>query len=299
MKILNYGSLNLDYAYHLDHFVRAGETEASFARTMACGGKGLNQSIALARAGASVMHAGAVGKMDGEVLIQALEEAGVDTSLVRRLEDVPSGSAFIQVIPNGENAIILNGGANHAVTEEDIDRVLAGFGKDDWLLIQNEISSLPYLMEKAHEAGMKIILNPSPMNESIWKMPLEYVDLFLVNEQEASMLSHHAEDPIREFTRSYPSAAFVITRGSKGCTYLHGEETVSQDAFHVTAVDTTGAGDTFTGFFLGTLAEGGSVQEALRIASAAAAVSVTRPGAGSSIPEKEEVLAFLNADQAK
>ena len=293
MKLLNFGSLNLDYTYHVDHFVRPGETEASSSRSFACGGKGLNQSIALAKSGAHVYHAGAVGAMDGEVLIQALNNAGVNTDLIARLSDVPSGSAFIQVVPDGENSIVLDGGANQAITRDYIDQVLSDFVFGDWLILQNEISELPYLIEKAHDIGMKIALNPSPMNASIWKMPLGYIDLFILNEEEAAALSEHAPDPLSELHRRYPRAVIVITLGSHGSIAIEDGIRFAQNAYPADAVDTVGAGDTFTGYLIGSLAEEVPLIDAMRIASKAAAISVSRKGASTSIPDLSEVIAAL------
>ena len=294
MKLLNFGSLNLDYTYHVDHFVKPGETEASFSRMTACGGKGLNQSVALAKSGAHVYHAGAVGKQDGQILLDTLQSAGVSTEFVRILEDTPSGSAFIQVTPSGENCIVLDGGANQAITREHIDEVLSRFVRGDWLILQNEISELPYLIERAHDIGMVIALNPSPMNESVLKMPLGYVDLFLLNEDEAAVLSDYAKDPLSDLAKRYPNAMIVITLGSKGSVAVHKGRTYSQESYPVEAVDTVGAGDTFTGFLIGSLADGVPVQDALRLASKAASISVTRKGASSSVPEMKEVLASLS-----
>ena len=293
MKLLNFGSLNLDYTYHVDHFVRPGETEASASRSFACGGKGLNQSVALAKSGAEVWHAGAVGKLDGGILLKTLNAAGVNTELVAQLEDIPSGSAFIQVVPEGENSIVLDGGANQAITREYISSVLSHFVYGDWLILQNEISELPYLIEKAHDAGMKIILNPSPMNRSVWKMPLGYVDIFLLNEEEAAELSDHAEDPLAELARRYPRALIVITLGAKGSIAIEDGIRYHQNAYPANPVDTVGAGDTFTGFLIGSLAEGVPLQDAMRLAAKAAAISVTRKGASTSIPELREVIAAL------
>ena len=294
MKLLNFGSLNLDYTYQVDHFVRPGETEASVSRTLTCGGKGLNQSVALAKSGAQVFHAGAVGASDGGILIDTLNKAGVNTDYVLRLEDIPSGSAFIQVVPSGENSIVLDGGANQAITKEYIDEVLAHFIPGDWLVLQNEISEIPYLIEKAHDAGMIIALNPSPMNRSVLKMPLGYVDCFLLNEEEAAILSDHASDPLSELAKRFPSALILITLGSKGSIAVKDGRTCRQAAYPADATDTVGAGDTFAGFLIGSLSEGVPLQDAMRLASKAAAISVTRPGASSSIPELKEVLASLS-----
>ncbi|MBR2762031.1 MAG: ribokinase [Solobacterium sp.] len=293
MKILNFGSLNLDYTYRLDHFVKPGETEASQSRTLACGGKGLNQSVALAKCGAEVYHAGAVGKLDGDILTDTLKRAGVNTDRIRVLGDVPSGSAFIQVTESGENAIVLDGGANQAITKQDVTEVLSGFEKGDWLVLQNEISEIPYIMEKAHELGMKIVLNPSPMNDSVRKMPLEYVDYFLLNEAEAAALAGNAEGALAALIRRFPNAAILITLGSQGCVFSEHGKMTAQPAFPVKPVDTTGAGDTFTGFFIGSLALGKDTAQALETAAKAAAISVTRKGASTSIPSLEEVNQFV------
>ncbi len=187
MKILNFGSLNIDYTYDVDHFVRGGETLSSKALHLFPGGKGLNQSIAASRSGADVWHAGAVGKSDGEFLIKQLNEAGVNTDYVKRLE-VPSGHAIIQRQPDGGNCILLFGGSNQEITRRMADEVLEHFGKGDYLLLQNEISEVGYIMKRAAEKGMRIVLNPSPMDEKIGKLPLENVDYFLLNEVEAESL---------------------------------------------------------------------------------------------------------------
>ena len=148
-KILSFGSLNIDYVYSVDHFVQKGETLASSALEIFSGGKGLNQSVALGRAGAEVFHAGAVGP-DGQFLVDLLQEAGVDTHLVKRLESVRTGNAIIQRDPEGNNCILLYGGANQAITREQVKEILVGFGAGDYIVLQNEINQLPFLMEQAH-----------------------------------------------------------------------------------------------------------------------------------------------------
>ena len=163
MKVLCFGSLNIDYTYKVDHFVGKGETLSSESLQVFSGGKGLNQSIALAKAGARVYHAGAVGE-DGRFLLEELEKAGVDVSCVAVRADVRTGNAIIQNDREGDNCILLYGGANQAVKKEQVDEVLTHFDVGDFLVLQNEISELPYIMEQAHEKGMKIILNPSPMD---------------------------------------------------------------------------------------------------------------------------------------
>lgn len=295
MKILNFGSLNIDYTYDVDHFVRGGETLSSKALHLFPGGKGLNQSIAASRSGADVWHAGAVGKSDGEFLIKQLNEAGVNTDYVKRLE-VPSGHAIIQRQPDGGNCILLFGGSNQEITRGMADEVLEHFGKGDYLLLQNEISEVGYIMKRAAEKGMRIVLNPSPMDEKIGKLPLETVDYFLLNEVEAESLcgegANRPEAMMEKLTKGFPKAKIVLTLGSQGSLYWDGEKMIKQPCYKVKAVDTTAAGDTFTGFFIGGLSQGMEGVKALDWAARAAAVAVSRAGAATSIPSKEEVDRF-------
>ena len=295
MKILNFGSLNIDYTNDVDHFVRGGETLSSKALHLFPGGKGLNQSIAASRSGADVWHAGAVGKSDGEFLIKQLNEAGVNTDYVKRLE-VPSGHAIIQRQPDGGNCILLFGGSNQEITRGMADEVLEHFGKGDYLLLQNEISEVGYIMKQAAEKGMRIVLNPSPMDEKIGKLPLETVDYFLLNEVEAESLcgegANRPEAMMEKLTKGFPKAKIVLTLGSQGSLYWDGEKMIKQPCYKVKAVDTTAAGDTFTGFFIGGLSQGMEGVKALDWAARAAAVAVSRAGAATSIPSKEEVDRF-------
>ena len=187
MKILNFGSLNVDYVYKLPHIVAKGETISSRSLNIYPGGKGLNQSIALGRAGAEVYHAGAIGE-DGKFLVDFLESAGVNTKFIKIHSDIKSGHAIIQNDADGDNCIILYGGANQAITREQIDRTLEEFESGDYLILQNEINELNYIVEKAHQIGMQIVLNPSPMDEKITALPLEYIDYFLLNEIEANQI---------------------------------------------------------------------------------------------------------------
>lgn len=290
MKILNFGSLNIDYTYQVEHFVRPGETMSSLCRSTNCGGKGLNQSIALAKAGAQVWHAGAVGAEDGGLLCRALEESGVNIDYVARREDVASGHAIIQVNQSGQNCILLYGGANQTITVRQVDETLAHFSAGDFLVLQNEINQLAYIMEKAHEKGMVIVLNPSPMDDIIGTLPLDYVDYFLLNEVEAADLCG-GKGSLEEMARRFPHAKIVLTLGEEGACYRDGDQILSHGIYKVPVVDTTAAGDTFTGFFIGSLTQGKDAAEALRLASVASSLAVSRPGAGASIPWMEEVLA--------
>lgn len=298
MRILNFGSLNIDYAYDVDHFVRAGETLASRALNRYPGGKGLNQSIALARAGASVIHAGKVGA-DGKFLVDLLATNDVDTSLVAVSNDERTGHAIIQRDPAGNNCILLYGGTNKTVDDELIESVFSRVSECDWLLLQNEISNLAHIVTLGKRHGMRIALNPSPAGGIQDVLNLDLIDLLILNEIEASAftgLSATAspEDLARGLIEKYPRAAIVLTLGKSGSMYLEGDaEPVFQEAYTVRAVDTTAAGDTFTGYLLAGIIAGDGIRASMMHASAASAIAVTRPGAAVSIPKKSEVENFI------
>lgn len=298
MKVLSFGSLNIDYVYKVDHFVQKGETLSSKSLNVFSGGKGLNQSIALAKAGVETYHAGAIGE-DGKFLLEILEDAGVDTSCVKILSDERTGNAIIQNDEDGDNCILLYGGANQAITKAQVDAVLSRFDAGDYLVLQNEINELPYMMTKAHEKGMKIVLNPSPMNEKILALPLNMVDYFLLNEVEAEQVLQWKPDSEDDkdvlaaaLAAKFPNAKIVLTVGSAGSIYTDGDKHFRQASFRVKAVDTTAAGDTFSGFFIAGILCGMTEEEAMERASKAAAIAVTRPGAAPSIPTKAEVDSF-------
>lgn len=289
MKIVNFGSLNNDIVYKVDHFVRPGETLSADLVEASVGGKGLNQSIAASRAGTRVMHVGKVGS-DGSELLNALKQAGVDITLVEQSAH-RSGHAVIQVDKTGQNSIILHGGANLDVDRYLIDRAFASIEKEDILLTQNEISNIAYLMEKAHENGIRLALNPSPMTAQLLKCPLDYVEWFFLNETEGMALTE-AEDCAgitRRLMKRFPRSKVVLTLGENGVLYRDSEQLLSYGAYEVEPVDTTGAGDTFTGYFLSGIAKGLSIAENLRLASIASALAVSRKGASLSIPLLEDV----------
>ncbi len=289
-RILNFGSLNIDHVYSVERFVRPGETLAAAKYAKYCGGKGFNQSVALAHAGARVTHAGKIGE-DGIFLRKRLEAAGVDASLVE-IVDVPTGHAIIQVTAEGENSIILHGGANRTITRGDAEKALRHFSPGDLVLLQNEISSVPDIMEMASKKELRIAFNPSPIDATIKDYPLHLVDLFVLNEIEGGELTgaKKPETVLTALRADYPKAAFVLTLGGKGAVCASGSVRASVPALKVTAVDTTAAGDTFTGFFLAEWAAGVEVEHALKTACRAAAICVTRPGAADSIPTRAELL---------
>lgn len=289
MRILNFGSLNIDFVYQVDSIVRPGETIASLALEKFGGGKGLNQSIALARAGAQVYHAGLVGE-DGEFLRELLRQSGVDTRFVETC-DGPSGQAIIQVEKSGQNSIVLYGGANRRLTLDFIDRVLAVFGPEDLLVLQNEVNLLSELIDRAHARGIPIALNPSPMNGELLACDLSKITYFIVNEIEGYELTGKTgrEEILDEFARRFPGARVVLTLGKDGAVYRDGDLTCSHGIYRVPVVDTTAAGDTFLGYFLAHIGSHGP-KEALRRASLASALAVSVMGAANSIPLLADVL---------
>lgn len=290
MRILNFGSVNIDHVYQVPHFVRPGETLASTRYDRFAGGKGFNQSVALARAGAEVHHAGRIGS-DGEWLRHALAQDGAN---VRHLETVagPTGHAIIQVDASGQNCIVLSGGANHAITPEVVAGVLADFGAGDLLLLQNEVTSIPDILRTAVARGLKVALNPAPMGPEVLTYPLDLVDLFIVNEVEAAGLCGETLAPeatLAALRRKFPKAHILLTLGPKGAMALADGEPVGVGPRDVPVVDTTAAGDTFIGYFLATRTSGVPLREALVRATVAASICVSRPGASPSIPFRAEV----------
>ena len=339
MKVLNFGSLNLDYIYQTDHFVQPGETLSALSQAVKPGGKGLNQSIALARAlgttgplkrgegsGAGtdglqggteessdadglrpgaieVFHAGCLGQ-GGSMLKQLLDENGVNTEYLLPVEEL-QGNAVIQVVPSGQNCILLFGGSNQCVTEEQIGRTLSAFSAGDFLVLQNEVNSLPSIISKAHEIGMKIMLNPSPCNDRLKEVDFAKLTWLAVNEVEAEQLTGSSDpgEAWRRLHALYPRLSLLVTLGEAGSVawQVHVPEAAGpgtdpfltecaiQEAFPVQAADTTGAGDTYTGYFIAALLEGYPLKECMKRAAMASAISVTRPGAASSVPRRSEV----------
>ena len=293
MKILCFGSCNMDLVYAVDHILRPGETMAADTLQTFPGGKGLNQAIALARAGAQVYFGGCIGP-DGDLLRDTLSACGIDLRYLRQVDE-KTGHAIIQVDHSAENAIIIFPGANGMVTREHIDAVLQDFGPGDYLLAQNEISQLPYLIHAAAARGMQTVLNPSPFNLQAKQVDLNDVQYLLVNETEASGMTG-SEEPgaLQAFIRQQaPHLKILLTQGKKGSIYFDRDQVIRQNAYRVRSVDTTAAGDTYTGYFIANLSRGCSCKEAMNMASAASAISVSRAGASSSIPTEQEVLQAL------
>ncbi len=297
MSIVNFGSMNLDHVYAVPHFIKGGETLLSGALTESIGGKGLNQSVAAARAGAEVFHAGMLG-LGGEPLRECLVKNGVDVSLLQPC-DRPQGHTVIQVDPSGQNCIIVFGGSNQAVSRDYIDRTIERFAPGDYLMLQNEISNLDYLLDAAVRRGLQPVLNASPINDALLKLDFSRLAWLVVNEIECAAIAGREDvwEAYETLKARYPNAGILLTLGADGSVCWKDGEEVRQKAYPARAVDTTGAGDTFVGYFVGCLTRGCDRREAMRRASMAAALSVTRPGAAEAIPTMEEVRRALDAAQ--
>ena len=293
MKVLNIGSMNLDLVYSVDHIVQPGETEASFALDTFLGGKGLNQSMALAKAGVEVYQGGMIGE-DGQPFLDACKEYGVNADYIRTVPG-KSGHAVIQRDKNAQNCILLYGGANQQLTEEYVDGVLSHFAAGDILLLQNEVNMMPYIVDKAHEMGMQIALNPSPFNEKLDEVDMKKISIFLLNEVEGNQVTGltDPDEIIAKMLEMFPHAKIVLTLGKDGAVYADAGQKHFQPIFKVKAVDTTAAGDTFSGYFLAGLLDGMPVPEILKMSAKASSIAVTRAGAVPSIPYRSEVMEAL------
>lgn len=289
MKVLNMGSCNIDYIYDVDHMVKPGETQSVTTLQIVSGGKGLNQSIALAKAGVNVYHAALIGA-EGSILKETLISHGANCDYVKEVDE-KSGHAIIQIDRLGENCILVYPGANHCFTEARVDEILSHFKEGDLLLLQNEINLMDYIVHSAHERGLKIALNPAPFNDKVKEIDLSLIDYLVVNEIEGCDLAQEADESkiIDTLKSMYPHTHILLTLGSRGCIYTQGETVIKQAAYKVEAVDTTAAGDTFIGYFIAGLVEGLEIKECLELAARASSITVTRKGSSSSIPTIEEV----------
>lgn len=283
-RILNFGSLNIDHVYRVQDLVRPGETIASREYRKFPGGKGANQSVALVRAGAQVVHAGAVGP-EGSWLVELLQREKIDTRFIQLLEE-PTGHAVIQVDRHGENSIIIFGGANRCLREETIVQALDTFDGGNWLLLQNETNAVDLLLDEAYRRNYRICFNPAPLQKSTALYPLSKVEILMVNQTEGEALTGKT-DPEAILTgiqNQYRIPEVVLTLGSQGALVLADSDTTHIPGVPTTVRDTTAAGDTFVGFYLKERSEGVIPERAADKANRAAALSVSREGAIPSIP---------------
>ena len=289
MKVLCFGSANLDHVYKVKHFTNPGETQSCLEYDVKCGGKGSNQAIATSLAGNDTYFAGIIGK-DGMLLKEALINHGVHIDYLKII-DQPTGHAIIEVNDQGQNHILLYGGTNQMIDLEYIDEVLSHFTKDDVIILQNEINNVPYLIEKAYEKGMMIFFNAAPYSKEVQDYPIDKVTWLVVNETEAANLSNKEDydDIIKILNNKYPNTNILFTMGEMGSRVITNQEDIKVPALKVKAIDTTGAGDTYIGYFVRGIVSHLSLYETAFLATKASAISVTRSGAVDSIPSYDEV----------
>ncbi len=284
MAVYNLGSINLDHVYQVRHLPAPGETLTADAYSVGLGGKGANQSVASARAGAQTFHIGSVGA-EGDWAVSELVRYGVDTRHILR-GAVPSGHAIINVDAQAENTIILFAGANRAITETQVGAALAHATAADSILMQNETSVQAETARLAASKGMRVVYSAAPFEIEAVRLVLAHVSLLVMNEVEAAQL--------RAELGALPEMDVIITKGAQGAEWIsRGTEPLFVPAFRVEPVDTTGAGDTFIGTLVAALDAGLDRPAAMRRASAASAIQVTRAGAAQAIPTAAEVDAFL------
>lgn len=289
MRLYNVGSINTDYVYSVHRLPAPGETLRAQDFKINLGGKGLNISVAIARAGGNVRHVGAIGDGDAKVL-SMLHEQGVDCTAIARIDDV-TGHAIVYVDDQSENQIVIVGGANHAITEAHIRASLADASQGDWLVLQNETTANEIALKVAREKGMKVALVAAPFDIETMPDLIQRVDLASMNKTE----TEEFEAVIGKRYRDVDGPAFLITYGSDGAEFFSGDTEVRIASHTVKAVDTTGAGDTFFGSFIAKYAHSSPVEAALAYANAAAALQVQRAGASVAIPQEPEVQALLKA----
>lgn len=304
MRLLNFGSINIDYVYRVDHFLQGGETLEACDRTIFMGGKGLNQSVAAVRSGVSIAHCGVLGA-DGQFLYDFMKEAGIDVRFLKVDENASTGHTVIQVTPEAENAILYFAGTNHALTREHINEALESFDEGDIVLMQNEVNGIDEILREAKKRNLYTVFNPAPYSPAVLDYPLECVDALIVNETEArGILGENETDPERLLSglcKRFNKALVFLTLGRAGmiCSLPHSPQSFHYfKAYSVNAVDTTGAGDTFVGYALKAIMDYftrediGSFTRLIDEAMLAAAVSVTRRGAVASIPTLKELSEF-------
>ncbi|MEM9097085.1 MAG: PfkB family carbohydrate kinase [Pseudomonadota bacterium] len=287
MTIFCYGSINIDHVHRVPHFPAPGETLADLGYQCHLGGKGANQALAAAASGAEVRMIGAVGA-DGGWARERMAASGIDVSGVQDSQSA-TGHAVIYVTPDAENQIVLHGGANQGLTAEMVETALQAAKPGDWWLCQNETNRVAEAAKAARASGLRVAYAAAPFQAEDAVAVLPYADLVAVNAGEAAALAAHLGQSIE----TLPIAMLLVTDGSAGARLLHNGTETSVPAFAVNAVDTTGAGDTFLGTLLAGLDLGHPPDTALTRAAAAAALQVTRPGAGDAIPTIDEVDAFL------
>ncbi len=291
--IFNFGSINVDHVYRVAEMPSPGETLTAGSYRKLLGGKGINQSIAIARAGEVPVHVGAVGR-DDHWTIGQVKHFGIDTAHIAQSAH-PTGHAVIYVDDAGENQIVIFGGANQDLQPPQIETAFnACDGYDHWVLVQNETNLLTDIVDQAKTAGFKVAYSAAPFVAGTVTELIGKIDLLAVNEVEADATARLLGVDVSEI--AVPE--ILITKGGKGVEFHSHGEMHRHPAFQVDAVDTTGAGDTFLGSFLAGHSQGAEIAKSLRYALAASALQVTRPGAAVAIPDREDVETFLKQQEA-
>ncbi len=288
MTIFNLGSINADVFYTLPHLVGPGETLAASAIYEGLGGKGANMSVAAARAGSLVQHIGAIGP-DGDWATARLSGYGVNVDNIQTVSE-KTGHAIIMVDDAGENAIVIYSGANLQISETEIARALESANDGDYFLTQNETNAQGFAAKAAKAAGLRVAYAAAPFDADAVIAVLPYLDLLILNQVEAEQLQATTGKDVRQL----PVEDVIVTLGSDGCVWnanSAGTET-HFDACKVKPIDTTGAGDTFTGYVLAALDQGATMADAITLATKAGAIMVTRKGTADVIPTLAEVTAF-------
>ncbi|WP_171123806.1 MULTISPECIES: ribokinase [unclassified Ruegeria] len=283
MTIWNLGSINADMIYDVPHLPGPGETLSANRLDRFLGGKGANMSVAAARAGAQVAHVGAVGS-DGRWALDRLTEYGVDTRHIAQV-DVPTGHAIIAVDAEGENNIILFQGANHAISQDQLGQALSSASRGDLLVMQNETNLQVEAAKMGREMGLTVCYAAAPFQADAVQAVLSYLDFLILNEVEADQLRQATGQSVSDLKVEH----VIVTLGSKGALYHHCAATSEFPAYKVQPVDTTGAGDTFTGYVLAGMDRGMPIPQAISQANRAAALMVTRHGTADVIPDLKEV----------
>lgn len=290
-RIITLGSLNLDFTYQLPKPLEVGETLSSLSYRCGAGGKGANQSIAAARAGAEVYHAGRIGH-DGALLRRTLADSGVKLDFLEEVE-TPTGHAVVLINDAGDNSIVLYGGANRTIDETFIDRVTSAANPGDILLLQNEVTCISHAMEAGRKAGMRVAFNFAPFDPKLApELPLSLCDVLFLNRIEAGGIAGKSdvEEILETLSRRFPETELVLTLGPEGAVALTpAGERFHADSPRVEVVETTAAGDTFTGYYLAAVLDGFDTGRALERACRAAALCCSRAGAAESIPTRAEL----------
>ena len=284
MKVLNFGSINKDFIYSVNDFVNPGETISSIKYNIKIGGKGLNQSVAISKAGQKIYHAGIIN-IDDTFILDKLKKWNVNCENIL-IGDNPTGHAIIQVDKKGENSIIIHGGANDDVDIKFIESVLSKFNSGDILVLQNEINNIKEIIKRAHHKKMKIVFNPAPFNKEILSYDLNKISTLILNQTEGEALSKEKkpDNILKVLNSKFKNTEIILTLGEKGSIYSFKDQLFKIEAHRADTVDTTGAGDTFIGYYVAGLISGMNKKENLNRASEAAAIATTKIGGAESIP---------------